>query len=110
MPPLFRPLAPLAALLTGLVGCGATLAQTAPDKQAAPPDVTVLSVDRDQSIELDKKLTEANVPHQLILIPGIGHTFDLENWGKKPLPQDLRPVVIGFLDKHLKSGTKPTGP
>ena len=61
-------------------------------------------VDRDQSIELDKKLTDAGVPHQFLLIPGIGHTFDFENWNKKPLPQDLRPVVIGFLDKYLKPG------
>ena len=60
-------------------------------------------VDRDQSIELDKKLTDAHIPHQFMLIPGIGHTFDLEKWGKKPLAQDLRPIVIAFFDKYLKA-------
>ena len=67
------------------------------------------TVDRDQSVELDKKLAAAKVPHQLILVPGIGHTFDLETWNKKPLPQDLRPVVVAFFDKYLKgkSDAKP---
>lgn len=60
------------------------------------------TVDRDQSKELDRKLTEAGVEHQLILIPGVGHTFDLQTWNRKPLPQDLRPAVVGFFDKHLK--------
>ena len=59
-------------------------------------------VDHDQSKELDEKLTQAGVEHQLILIPGVGHTFDLQTWNRKPLPQDLRPVVVGFFDKHLK--------
>jgi acetyl esterase/lipase len=62
------------------------------------------TVDREQSVELDRKLTTAGVEHQLILLPGIGHTFDLEQWQRKPLPQDLRPVVLGFFEKHLKPG------
>jgi acetyl esterase/lipase len=61
------------------------------------------TVDRDQSLELDRKLAAVGVEHQLILLPGVGHTFDLEHWQRKPLPQDLRPVVLGFLDKHLKA-------
>jgi acetyl esterase/lipase len=60
------------------------------------------TVDRDQSITLDKKLTELRVAHELILVPGIGHTFDLETWSGKPLPADLRPTVIGFFDRYLK--------
>ena len=60
------------------------------------------TVDRNQSIDLDKKMTDANLPHELILVPGIGHTFDLEKWNGKPLPQDLRPVVVGFFDRYLK--------
>lgn len=60
------------------------------------------TVDRDQSIALDKRLTELNVPHELILVSGIGHTFDLETWNNKPLPKDLRPTVIGFFDRYLK--------
>lgn len=64
------------------------------------------TVDRDQSKELDQKLTEAKVEHRLILLPGVGHTFDLQTWGKKPLPQDLRPIVVEFFDKHLKPTAK----
>ncbi len=60
------------------------------------------TVDREQSVELDRKLAQFGVEHQLILLPGVGHTFDLEQWQRKPLPQDLRPVVVGFFDQHLK--------
>lgn len=73
----------------------------------APPTLILhgtidTTVDRDQSIELDKKLTEVGVEHQLMLVPGVGHTFDLQTWNRKPLPEDLRPVVVKFFDKHLK--------
>jgi acetyl esterase/lipase len=60
------------------------------------------TVDRDQATQLAEKLQAAGVEHQLIRLEGIGHTFDLQKWRGKPLPQDLRPVVIGFFDKHLK--------
>jgi len=60
------------------------------------------TVDRDQSIELDRKMTKTGVPHEIILVPGVGHTFDLQTWGGKPLPQDLRPVVTAFFDRYLK--------
>ena len=60
------------------------------------------TVDREQSVQLDRKLSEQGVEHRLLLIPGVGHTFDLQQWQRKPLPQDLRPVVIGFFDKQLK--------
>jgi len=38
----------------------------------------------------------------MIMVPDIGHTFSLETWRRKPLPQDLRPVVTGFFNEHLK--------
>jgi len=60
------------------------------------------TVDRDQSIELAEKLKAAHVEHELILLDGIGHTFDLQTWKRKPLPRDLRPVVLDFFDRHLK--------
>jgi hypothetical protein len=41
------------------------------------------------------------VPHELVLLDGIGHTFDLQTWKKAPLPRDLRPTVLAFLAKHL---------
>ena len=60
------------------------------------------TVDRDQSITLDKLLTAQNVEHHLIIVPGVGHTFDLERWNGKLLPFDLRPYVIRFFDNLLK--------
>lgn len=60
------------------------------------------TVDRDQATELAAKLKQVGVEHELVMVEGIGHTFDLQNWGRKPLPRDLRPTVLGFLDKHLK--------
>lgn len=65
------------------------------------------SVDRNQSIALDRKLEAAKIPHRLIFVPGIGHTFDLETWNKKPLPVDLRPAVVAFLDQYLKMAATP---
>jgi acetyl esterase/lipase len=60
------------------------------------------TVCRTASIELEKHLKSAGVEHQLILIEGAGHTFDLQTWARKPLPMDLRPVVTAFFDRHLK--------
>ena len=60
------------------------------------------TVDRNQSIDLDKALAAAGIPHRLILVPDVGHTFDLETWNHKPLPQDLRPIVTAFFDQYLK--------
>ena len=61
------------------------------------------TVDRDQARQLLERLAAAGVEHQIIRLEGIGHTFDLQKWRGKPLPQDLRPVVIQFFDKHLKA-------
>jgi len=79
--------------------------------KASPPTLILhglvdTTVDREQSQELDRKLGEQGVEHRLILLPGVGHTFDLEQWQRKPLPQDLRPVVVGFFDQHLKPAAK----
>ena len=73
----------------------------------SPPTLTLhgtrdTTVDRDQAKELDATLSKAGAEHQLVLVEGIGHTFDLQSWRHKPLPEDLRPTVIGFFDKHLK--------
>ena len=63
------------------------------------------TVNHEQAIELDEALTKAGVPHELMLIEGVGHSFDLTSWKRKPMEKDLRPVVIGFFDRYLK--TKP---
>jgi acetyl esterase/lipase len=60
------------------------------------------TVDRDQASELAATLKYHGVEHRLIWLEGIGHTFDLQSWKRKPLPIDLRPIVVEFLDKHLK--------
>lgn len=42
-------------------------------------------------------LTKISPKHKLVIVPGAPHTFHLQ-----PKQQDLRPVVIEFLDKWLK--------
>lgn len=58
-------------------------------------------VDYGQAIELANDLRAKAVPHRLILIEGVGHEFDLETWKERPLPFDLRPVVIDFLHRWI---------
>ncbi|HEX8521607.1 MAG TPA: alpha/beta hydrolase [Tepidisphaeraceae bacterium] len=60
------------------------------------------TVNFEQSTELAEKLKAADVPHELIMLQHIGHTFDLEKWNRKKLPRDLRPILLEFLEKHLK--------
>ena len=55
------------------------------------------TVDVKQSEQFAEALKKAGAPHELILIPGAPHTFDLQ-----PKQRDLRPVVLGFFDRYLK--------
>lgn len=76
-------------------------------KKSSPPTLILhgtkdTTVDRDQPKQLAAKLKEAGVEHQLIMIEGVGHTFDLTTWRGKPLPTDMTPVVLAFFDKHVK--------
>lgn len=50
-----------------------------------------------QSEILHRKLSQAGVPSQLVIIEGAPHSFHLQ-----PKQRDLRPVVIEFFDRHLK--------
>jgi len=50
-----------------------------------------------QSEFLAERLKQAGVEHQLVLIPGAPHSFDLQ-----PPQRDLRPVVMEFLKSKLK--------
>lgn len=54
-----------------------------------------------QSEGLDQRLAEVGVEHQLVIIEGAPHTFDLQ-----PKQRDLRPLVLDFFDKHLKPTRK----
>lgn len=58
------------------------------------------TVDYGQSVELAGILEEHGVPHEIVLLEGVGHTFDLQTWSRKPLPSDLRPIVSEFLTRH----------
>jgi acetyl esterase/lipase len=60
------------------------------------------TVDYLQAEELARVLAREKVPHELILLDGVGHTFAFQTWGKKKLARDLRPTVLAFLEKHLK--------
>jgi hypothetical protein len=46
---------------------------------------------------LDRALARAGAAHELILVAGAPHSFDLQ-----PAQRDLRPVVLSFFDRHLK--------
>lgn len=63
-------------------------------------DTTDTTVNVQQSELFTAKLKQAGVEHELVIIPDEPHTFHLQ-----PNQRDLRPVVLGFLDRHLKNGT-----
>ena len=48
------------------------------------------------SRDLVARLAELGVPHEYVEIPGAGHSFHLQ-----PKEKDLRPDVLGFLEKYL---------
>lgn len=60
------------------------------------------TVDYPQAEELDRVAKERGANHELVLLDKIGHTFDLQTWAKKPLPRDLRPEFLAFLEKNMK--------
>ena len=55
------------------------------------------TVDYANSEALAAAMKAAGATYQLELIPGAPHTFHLQ-----PKQRDLRPLVLGFFDKHLK--------
>ena len=61
-------------------------------------------VSHEQSVRLDKALTAKGAKHQLILLEGVSHGFDLSPGPGNPLPMDLRPVVVAFLRESLGAG------
>jgi acetyl esterase/lipase len=69
---------------------------------ASMPPVLAVQGDADKIVpvhyarELVGRLKELGVPHEYVEIPGAGHSFDL-----KPPQQDLTPIVLDFLRRHL---------
>lgn len=51
-----------------------------------------------ESEKFARALKEKGTPHQLLIIEGAPHTFDLQ-----PKQKDLRPVVLEFFNNNLKS-------
>jgi acetyl esterase/lipase len=58
------------------------------------------SVDVEQSRRFAAALEKAGASHELVLVEGAPHTFDLQ-----PRERDLRPLVLGFFSKQLRSGS-----
>lgn len=58
------------------------------------------TVDHGQALELARILEQHGVPHELVLLDGVGHTFDFEGWDNRPLPRDVRSVAVEFLRRH----------
>lgn len=58
-----------------------------------------------QSESLVAALQKAAVPHQFVVVTNAPHTFHL-----LPPQQDLRPVVMEFLNRHLKVGLSKESP
>jgi acetyl esterase/lipase len=54
------------------------------------------------SLRFAEKLEEVGVEHQLVIVEGAPHSFDLQ-----PKQRDLRELVIGFFDRHLKKKAVP---
>lgn len=67
------------------------------------PPVLILQGDADTLVDVDhskrfaQALAQQGIEHRLEIIPGAGHTFHLQ-----PPQKDLRPLVVEFLNKHLK--------
>jgi acetyl esterase/lipase len=68
------------------------------------------TVDYLQAVELANVLRARDVPHELLLLEGIGHMFHFDAWQDRPMPAHVRPAVFAFLAKHLDipplSGTR----
>jgi len=59
------------------------------------------TVDVTQSERFAEALKKVGGEHELVIIPGAPHTFDLQ-----PKQRDLRPLVLGFFDRHLKEPSR----
>ena len=61
-------------------------------------------MDIKQSEALNAALQKAGAEVEFVRVPGAPHTFDLQ-----PKQQDLRPLVLAFLEKHMRGKTPPSG-
>lgn len=74
------------------------------------PPILILHGTADTTVNVNQSknfagvLQRAGVEHELIIVPGAVHSFDLQ-----PPQQDLRPAVLNFLNEHLMSPLSPAG-
>ncbi len=67
------------------------------------PPLLILHGTADKTVDLKQSrlfaaaLQKAGAEHDLVIVEGAPHTFHLQ-----PKQRDLRPLVLGFFDKHLK--------
>jgi acetyl esterase/lipase len=67
------------------------------------PPILILHGTGDKMVPVEQSelfaaaLEKAGVEHTLVVVPDAPHSFDLQ-----PKQRDLRPLVLGFFDKHLK--------
>ena len=72
---------------------------------ATDPPLLILHGTADKTVDLKQSelfaaaLKRAGARHELVVIEGAPHTFHLQ-----PKQRDLRPLVLGFFDTHLKGG------
>ncbi len=59
------------------------------------------TVDYLQSIELANALRAKGVPHELVLLEGVGHMYHLDASPTVPVPPHLKASLLAFLQKHL---------
>jgi acetyl esterase/lipase len=76
-----------------------------PAKQLSPDDPPLLIIHGtadtttpvEQSVQLHEAAKKAGVPSELVIVEGAPHSFHLQ-----PKQRDLRELVLGFFDRHLK--------
>lgn len=67
------------------------------------PPILIMHGTADTTVPLQQSelfaaaLKKAGIEHELVIVEGAPHTFHLQ-----PKQKDLRPIVLGFFDKHLK--------
>ncbi len=108
----------LQALPLGMAGVRPALAQIALFqpmnhlKRTAPPVLIVQGkddplIEYHQAIYMDEDLASMGVPHELVLLEHVGHSMTFTSWDDKPLPRDLRPVILEFLQEYLGTADHP---
>ena len=84
-----------------------------PAKQLTPDDPPLLilhgtedkTTPVEQSIQLHEAAKKAGVESELVIVEGAPHSFHLQ-----PKQRDLRDLVLGFFNKHLKPAAAPARP